>query len=597
MGLLILAALVIVPAAIPSASANCGISILAQPVVINYPTSTLPVSGQGSTSEILDVNYSLAYVNQTISVQYLGTSGWQSLENFTGNFVGFTRTYLSLVSEKADFGSNSVRASSRGCTSNVAVFTIQNDPGAIPSDVVVYVAIAISAALFYFGGKRMGKRKFILVAAAVYLALAPFTGHRYDVYFLFSSGIRALQHVDPFMAGTPPLYPGPLKWAYPPLYVLYSALSYLAYQLVTGTPLPTVSALTHPSWFTSIYDAWQAFIPPSLPVLVLLLKLPMVLSALATGVLLGKMMRTDSATVVWLANPLVILVAAVWGQLDPIATLLAVGAVYMFEKGRPYGAYLLASFGAAVKVWPVLLIPLFLAISLRRDGRRSAKPLLAILPAALTTLALYSVFGSLVDNLYVLFYARLVPTFGGAFSVNGLTWQQILVGLGTPALPLFTGVGIPALVVIVAWIFLRREEDVSKWLVVSLMVVFLTYNFVNPQYFYWIVPFLMLQRRKLPVVVFSLIPLVYIALAYNIFYFVSPALLPITSSLGASIVEQLKVSAFSQVPVVPLYAAPLLPTLAYLWLLYFEVRQRSERRGRDSPPRMVETASGAGRTG
>jgi len=556
------------------ASASCGISIAAEPAVVNFPLPSLPAANQASFSETLDVNYTAAYVNRTITIQYLSGTGWRSLENFTGNLVGFTRTYLPLASGMSEFGANHIRAESGACTSDATEFTIQTDPNAVALDVLVYAAIALLIALFYLSGRRLKRKKFIFFAAVVYLAIAPFTGHRYDVYFLVSSGIRALQHVNPFMAGMPPAYPGPLKWAYPPLYVPYSTLSYLLYQLFTGSSLPTVSALTHPSWFTSTYDVWQAFTPASLPVLVFLLKFPMVLSALATGVLLGRMMATDSAVVVWLANPLVILVAAVWGQLDPIATLLAVAALYFFEKERPYHAYLLASFGAAVKVWPVLLIPLFFVVSLRRVGRGALKPLTAVLPALLVTLLLYSVFGNLLDNLYVLAYARFVPTFGGAFSVNGLTWQQILVALKAPAVPLFTWVGIPALAAVVVWVYYRREEDVTKWLVISLMIIFLTYNFVNPQYFYWVIPFIMLQRRKLALLVFSLIPILYMALAYDIFYFVSPAILPVESSLGASIVEQLKVSIFIQTSDVSSFAAPLLPTLAYAWLLYLEVRRK-----------------------
>ena len=561
-------------ASTPVASASCGVTITAQPSVVNYPSSALPSSGQAAFSETLDVNYTSAYLNRTVTIQYLTATGWHTLENFSGNFVGFTRIYFPLVSTTSAFGANSVRGVSGSCISNSATFAVQDDPTAVAWDVLLYASAGLMIALFYFGGKRMGRTKFVLLAAAVYLALAPFTGHRYDVYFLISSGVRVLQHVNPFTAGSPPVYPGELKWAYPPLYVPYSAFSFLVYQLFTGASLPTVSALTHPSWLTSTYDVWQAFIPPSLPLLVFLLKLPMVVSALATGILLGKMTGTDSAVVVWLANPVVILVAAVWGQLDPIATLLALAAVYMFGRGKPYHAYLLASFGAAVKVWPVLLIPLFFAVSLRKAGRGAVKPLAAVVPALLTTLLLYSAFGNLLDNLYVLAYSRFVPTFGGEFSVNGLTWQQILVALKTPAVPVFTWVGVPALAAIALWVYFRREEDVTKWLVASLMVVFLTYNFVNPQYFYWIIPFLMLQRRKLATVVFTLIPVLYMVLAYDIFYLVSPAILPVESSLGASVAEQLKVSLFAQAPDVSSFAAPLLPTLAYVWLLYFEIRRR-----------------------
>jgi hypothetical protein len=573
MGLAALVALLIAAYPNPMAVGSCGISVTAQPSVVNYPSSALPAGNQASFGETLDVNYTSAFVNRTVTVQYLASTGWRSFEDFTGNSVGFTRTYFSLISGSSGFGTNEVRAVSGSCVSNEAAFAIQADPTAIGFDAVVYVVIALLLALFYFGGRRMGKTKFVLLAAAVYLAISPFTGQRYDVYFLISSGIRALQHIDPFAAGTPPLYPGSLKWAYPPLYVPYSSLSYLLYQLFTGASLPSVAALTHPSWLTANFDVWQAFTPPSLPVLVFLLKLPMVASALATGILLGRMLGANSV-VVWLANPVVVLVAAVWGQLDPIATLLALAAVFMFERGKPYHAYLLASFGAAVKVWPVLLIPLFFVVSLRKSGRGAAKPLAATLPALLTTLLLYSVFGNLIDNLYVIAYARLIPTFNGAFTVSGLTWQQILVALKAPPVPLFTWVGIPALAAVVVWAYLKRDGDVTKWLVVSLMIIFLTYNFVNPQYFYWIIPFLMLQRRRLAVFAFTLIPIIYMALTYDIFYFVSPAILPDYFAWGASIVEQLKLSMFFQNTWAFVTVSGIVPTMVYGLVLFTELRPK-----------------------
>lgn len=575
---------------LPAFSSSCGITVNLQPSVVNYPFSSLPLSSAISFSETVDVNYSSAFINRTITVQYLSGTDWVAGVNFTGNFVGYTRTYFALVSNSSHFGVDSVRAVSGACASGTASFTIQHDPGAVALDVLLYAGVALSLFLFYESGQRLGRKKFLFIAAAVYLGLAPFTGHRYDVFFLVSSGIHALQNVNPFGAGSPAAYPGALKWAYPPLYVPYSALSYLAYQLLTGAPLPTVSSLVHPSWLTSTFDVWEAFTPPTLPVLVALLKVPMVVSALLLGVLLEKMTGTRSALVGWLANPLVILVAAVWGQLDPMATLLAVGAVYMFERNKPYHAYLLASFGAAVKVWPALLVPLFLVVSLRRVGRRALKPLSATLPAIIVTLAIYAAFGNLAENLYVLAYSRFVPTFGGAFVVNGLTWQQILAALGAPPVPVFTLVGIPSLAAVVIWVYYKREENVVKWLIVSLMIVFLTYNFVNPQYFYWIVPFLLLERRKFASAIFSLVPMMYVAFAYNIFYFVSPALLLSEYSIGASVVEQLKVSAFGQIP--GLVGAALLPTVAYALLLYYEISRRGVSEPRPAAPGMEDARRG-----
>ncbi|MDE1853179.1 MAG: hypothetical protein KGI38_05450 [Thaumarchaeota archaeon] len=552
---------------------GCGISVAAQPPVVDFPGTTLPGQGTFTYYEILNVNYSSAFVNQTVILQYFNGTQWRGLDSFTRNAVGFTEADVGVDSSWAHFGENSVRAISGTCASSEASFVVRPDSSAIPEAAAAYILAGLALLMFYIFGGRLGRKRFVLLAVAFYLAVAPFTGQRYDIYFLLSSGIRILQHVNPFDPGNPQLYPGSLKWAYPPLYAVYSAISFSAYQLLTGAPLPSVSALTYPGWLSSTYSVWEAYIPSTLPVLVLLLKLPMVMSAIWTGILVGKMTGDEHDVIKWVANPLVVLVAAVWGQLDPIATLLAVGSVYMFQKGRPYHAYALASLGAAVKIWPVLLVPIMFVIALRRVGRNALKPLLAVFPALIATLALYAVHGNLVESLFIFLYARGIPTFAGQFSVNGLTWQQILFVLKVPPLPLFLAIGIPAYAVMLGWIYWKKEEDVTKWLTAFILVFYLTYNYVNPQYFYWILPLMMIQKKKVATFVVTLLPLAYVFLSYNIFYFVSPAILPDEFTFGGSIVEQLKVNAFYQSPESLVLLAGLVPTAAYVALLYREIRR------------------------
>src|SRR5262249_20992724 len=157
-----------------------------------------------------------------------------------------------------------------------------------------------------------------------------------------------------------------------------------------ASALPTVSSLTWPGWYTATYNVYEAFVPRSLPVLVLLLKVPMVVSAALTGLLLKKMTGDGANAVWWLANPLVILVASIWGQLDPIATLFGVASIDYFERRKMYHAYLFASLGAAIKVWPVLLIPFYLIITVKEGGLKALKPTSAILPVLGATIGIYS---------------------------------------------------------------------------------------------------------------------------------------------------------------------------------------------------------------
>jgi hypothetical protein len=567
--------LVVLSARPADAKLGCGIGLSVQPPVVNYPSNGLPLSGGLTFSEIVDVNYTSNFVNEKLNIQYLNGSQWADLQSFTGNSVGFTEVNIGLNSAWTRFGENYVRVESGSCTSDVASFIVKADPSAIGLDVATYLAVILLILLFLKLGRQLGWKRFVVFAAAVYLVLAPWTGQRYDIFFLLSSGIRILQHVNPFSPGSPPAYPSPLKWAYPPLYALYSAFSFLVYQGLTGSPLPAVGALTYPGWLTATYSVFLAYIPATLPVLVFLLKLPMVASAVLTGLLLRRMTGSQSSAIFWLASPLVILVAAVWGQLDPIATLFAIASVYFFGKGKEYHAYLFASLGAAVKVWPALLIPILLVVSLRRAGLRAAKPLVAVLPALLITVALYAAYGNPLQSLFILAYARGIPTFAGAFSVKGLTWQEILFVLGSPPVPLFLYVGIPLYATTLVWAYWKREDDVVKLLLISVLIFFLTYNYVNPQYFYWITPFLILQRRKLAYLVFSALPVLFVALSYNVFYFISPAALPDQFALGASIVDQLKVSAFYQSPFTFVLVAGMIPTAVYVALLYSELGRKA----------------------
>ena len=549
---------------------GCGVSLTLGTGQINYPSGVLPPPGSSNFGQVFDVNYTTAFSNSLMIVQYLNGTTWEGVGHFTGNEAGFTEISAGIDSSWVRFGTNSVRILADGCSSSVATFYVSHDPSAYEVDASVYLALGAVALAFLFAGRRLGWRRFLLVAIPAYFILSPLTGQRYDVYFLLSSGIRMLQHVNPFDPGSPPLYPGPLKWAYPPLYPLYSALSFLVYQALTGAALPSVSALTWPGWLTSTFNVYLAYVPSSLPVLVLLLKLPMVASAILTGALLKKM-TGESSAIWWVANPLVILVAAVWGQLDPIATLAAVGALYYYRQGKESHAYLLASFGAAVKVWPALMIPIMLVASAKKRGFGALRPLSAILPALLATVLLYAYYGDLLNSLLVFVYARGIPTFGGAFSVNGLTWQQILFLLNSPPVPLFLVAGIPAYAIALLWIYRGGDTDVAKWTVISVLIFFLTYNYVNPQYFYWILPFLMLQHKRVASVVFTTLPLVYVALSYNVFYFVSPSFLPNYFSLGASIVEQLKVSYFYQTQWLFVLVSGVVPTAAYVLMAVAEL--------------------------
>jgi hypothetical protein len=577
---------------VPVASAQaCQIGLVADPPVVHYPGALPSPSGEPKFGEIFDANYSSPLVGQQVTLQYQDGSRWVNLQTFLANPAGFTETTVGLDTSWTKVGQNTVRALIGSCQSATAGFEVSVDNSAVPADLLVYVLLVLLGVALFLLGKYARLGVFMVVATAVYLVIAPYTGQRYDIYFLASSGIRVLQHVNPFDPGPSNIYPSALKWAYPPLYAVYSAVSYQLYQLFTGATLPSASSLIWPGYMTSTYNVWEAFVPMTLPTLVLFLKLPMVVSALGTAIQLRRMTGRKSAAVQWLLNPLVILVTAVWGQLDPIATFFALASLYSYNRNRPYHAYFLASMGAAVKLWPVLLIPMFLAGSARREGRRAVKPVAAALPAAVASLGLYAAYGSLVQTLFVFVFARGIPTFAGRFTVNGLTWQQVLFALHSPPVPLFLILGIPLYLIILVHIYRKGDMDVARWLIVSILIFYLTYNYVNPQYFYWILPFLILQGRRAATWLFTALPMAYVALSYDIFYFVSPALLLHEFSIGPSIVEQLKLILFYSTPIQYIVVSAAIPTIAYVLLLRHELSRKKTKS--PQPPAAERQVSGS----
>ncbi|MEM0272107.1 MAG: hypothetical protein QW514_06175 [Thermoprotei archaeon] len=543
-----------------------------EPQHLAYP-SHLPTRGY-SFSEVLFVNYSTLLANKTITIQYYYNSLWWNLTAFTGNSVGFTQLYVPVTAYWAHSGANILRAVSGVYASNNITLTVSENSNGFELDALLYTALISFALGLIFLADKVKPKKFILAMLALYVVIAPFTGQRYDVYFLVTSGIRVLEHVNPFNPGQPPVYPYPLKWAYPPLYPPYSALSFLVYSWVTHNTIPTVSNTVYPGYYTAVYSVWRGYVTPSMPILVFLLKLPMIASFVAVYRVLSVRVGERTALKQWAANPLALLVCCVWGQLDPIATALTLLSLDSYSRGRMTQAYLWAALGGAIKLWPAVVIPIYLAQGVRLQRARLFRPVvLGVLPVAAASVGVYAYFGHPLQTLDILVYARSVPTYAGEFSVNGLTWQWILYFLDSPPIPLFLIVGPIVYAAILVYAYKKPEADPITLLIIVVLTLFLTYNYVNPQYFLWIVPLLILQKRTNSVWIFTALPLIFVGLSYNVFYFLSPALLYDTYAPAASIAEELKLAFFYNNRPLFIAVASILPLLAYICELTSQVKR------------------------
>ncbi len=398
------------------------------------------------------------------------------------------------------------------------------------------VSVSVQASPYPMIGELSLLFSFVLFMTGVYLApfrsrlwtfpiwlsfliLSAFLGHRYDMFFMLSGGLHVLTGVNPFIQSVN--LPGTLKWTYPPYYLVWSIIADVFAGTLSHTALPSAQSLVFPGVRTgNYYEAWLGFFPRSLPIYYLLTKLPMIASVFAIYYLLVKKFKLPyNMTKIWLLSPFVILIGAIWGQLDIIASAFLILSVYYMQNGRNDLAILASVLGFWVKIFPVFILP-FILIESRHRLRDSAIVVLSSIPA----LIMYALSGSFVKDLEVMIYSRSVNTFNGVFSAQGLTWQVIISKLGVLQFPsIFLYLFIPFIVIIII-VYYYRRGNVVKYLILELLFFYLTYNYVDPQYLIVLVPLFLINRDLWNYAVFSIYPLAFTLLSYSFTYFIVPSL-------------------------------------------------------------------------
>ncbi|MEM0133795.1 MAG: hypothetical protein QXU18_00995 [Thermoplasmatales archaeon] len=364
------------------------------------------------------------------------------------------------------------------------------------------------------------KSKFWFIPVTLgYIFLLPFFGQRYDMFFMISSGFHILSGVNPF-TGSAVLY-GALKWAYPPYYLFWSTLSDWLAVLFTRTPLPSSVSLIYPGVLLgNLFDAWKAFVPRSLPVFYLLSKVPMLASTILIYYVLEKKFRLNyNLNKLWLLSPFVIIVGIVWGQLDIIVSLSLLLSIYFLLAKRTDLSVLAATLGFWVEIFPAFILP-FVLIASKHKLRDSG----IIAAASVPALLFYYFTGNFLRDITTGIYSRSVPTFNGSFYAQGLTWQTVLYKLGVHQFPpLFLYSFIPFLVILCV-IYYYKKGNIVNYVIAEFLFYFLTYNFVNPQYFVILIPLFLLNGDMRNYLAFSIYPLVYIVLNYAFPYWIVPSL-------------------------------------------------------------------------
>lgn len=310
---------------------------------------------------------------------------------------------------------------------------------------------------------RTGKTKVLLLGLSVRLALAPLTGHPWDMGVWKDVGYRVwVTRENVYRVGVE----GAWAWgyyAYPPGWLLWCAAAY--------------PAAANPRLFS------------------LAIKLPLLLADFLTALLIYRCVLEESGRedlalkglTLYFLNPVAVAVGAVWGMFDALPALLTFLAILLLSKGRLKASAAALGLAIAFKIYPALLLPFLLSL-IKLRGR--ARDLLAYSLLSLGIPAAASAPFLTLDR-----QSYLQSLFSHRFPTGWLTYWLLLSHVSS----LFAKVAFYAFLAILAPLYLlvvrkfsSRDGGVFRSAAagsLSLIAIFyFAYPKVNAQYLVWALP-------------------------------------------------------------------------------------------------------------
>ncbi|MDW8041345.1 MAG: hypothetical protein RMJ75_00885 [Nitrososphaerota archaeon] len=200
-------------------------------------------------------------------------------------------------------------------------------------------------------------------------ALAPFTGHPWDVYvWLRTAELFTNGYWNVYTVSEVPQFPWGF-YSYPPMWLLFLVSSYV---VVGGDSAPVNYAVA-------------AF------------KTPIIAADVLVALWIYRLSRViglddqkgQKLAAFYALNPVAVFISGVWGMFDPLATLFALVALELLLRGHYTSSGAFLGIGVATKLFPVLLLPVTsLYVRNSRDNRNNKIVLAHVLPAVIVPLAL-----------------------------------------------------------------------------------------------------------------------------------------------------------------------------------------------------------------
>ena len=222
---------------------------------------------------------------------------------------------------------------------------------------------------------------------------------------------------------------------------------------------------------------------PHLARALFLMKLPYLVADLCAGYVMTKLVVPRwrrRILALWLLNPIVIFVSAVFGRHDSISVAIVMLSTLFALQGRRYLGVLLLGLGSAARFFPAFLAP-FYAFAFRRTRRE-----------------LYLLLGGLIGFWLVIEVTMIAatgnsPTFA---LINRYPHIEYLFGMsvdvgGGDSLFIFPF----AYAMLFLWFVQYADGRAGAYIPVAsaVMLVLFGFTYFNPQYAIWLVPFLILS--------------------------------------------------------------------------------------------------------
>jgi hypothetical protein len=401
------------------------------------------------------------------------------------------------------------------------------------------------------------RSRIVLLAASVRLAIAPFFMHAGDVGTVYESSIMVLngENIYNFVyaktlqlqnaTGLPIFFEG---YAYHPLLIYFFAPFYWLFTLIAGTS---------PVMIDGHYPSLPILIYPWTPLLLLMLKVPVILADLLVVYLLARMDLKKAR--IYAFCPYVVFISVVWGMFDALVALFLLASYLTTSRSRLLSGIFYGL--SLVKLYTAVLLPLYVFRLFRR--RREFAEFFGGFALTVIPVAYFLIVSpTSVWNVLLTFQgARLM----GGVNLYNFIWivQDLPFDLAVSMIPNIV------LVIALVWLIIKlgNKAPLLESILAVMFVYFLFGKVINEQFLVSIFPLILLCREcdhRLWIA-----PFVFVFLRSPFYYFALPILWtsPIFYSyyLQADVVwRQLQAAGYLQIP---MYAVGVTFSFAILWSL------------------------------